>query len=617
MQIKLLLLLSAVYSVIVSSVIYHGPATSDYFRSEFNETVSNLPELSCDQSSYAYFGKTTDKIPVQYYHLTITAAMKVKYSESFIISTCCEFNDCQQDSFCNKHKINNWYQEYNESYDNTTYNQYCGESSLDTNLYILRVKQGEINFVDSVDDSISCQDRRKSYIDLENYVEGEYVVGVGGFSKNNGSYFIQLNCHHYSFPIIEQQFEPSTTDNISLECDTILSNKQLTDTKQVSYYTLNITQNTYLPITVSAHFSNNSTTSYIYLIKNSSETLSSYQLLEQSDSQIILNDIEYGEYYIVIQGYLNKPGIYSVSMRCTPPTTEPTPMPTTSPTFDETTDQVCVSGSALSSSNGKYKYFSWDSSVNGTIYYNGVTKRYLYPYIDELSALRGYRIGDNRINITQAYCNVTKTASNAILNVVDCFDNWQFQNNSIFTNDINMRLVSCNDVCVDGNLEHEFDGEYIWFTFSTTFNGSVYICPDCQYKDYDIYLYPEIYYGTYYWNIHDDYNSEYAYSYCEIGDADSLPANYVFNLDDCFWWKCLNLITSEWEWSIISTERCTTPSPTDAPGVISSTHDVSTDIMCASQSELSSVNGPYKYWAFVNQTNIFRNAQNDRYLFCM
>eukprot|EP01084_Bolivina_argentea_P238410 400541_1 len=174
-------------------------------------------------------------------------------------------------------------------------------------------------------------------------------------------------------------------------------------------------EDAYLPIAISS-YSNNSITPYMYLIKSESN---SYHLLSETNvfnnyfsSQIIVADIEYGDYYAVVQGYFNELATFSISMTCTQPSTEPTSQPTSSPIFDVETDRICASGSLLSSINGIYKYLN--STVNGIVFYNEATQLYLFPYVDELTQSSGYFIGDNT---TIAYCNISKTISNATLNV--------------------------------------------------------------------------------------------------------------------------------------------------------------------------------------------------------
>eukprot|EP01084_Bolivina_argentea_P193726 332340_1 len=601
---------------ISTSVVYDAPATNEYFRSQFNGSVANVRELSCNESSNAYFGTTSDVHPVEYYHLTITTAMKKKYAGSLAITTCCAPDFCQQDKVCDERILgdgkwkDNWYNQFNLSYNNISYDAYCGDSSLDSILYILRVKKGKIFLVDFVDDSILCQDRKKSYIDLHKYVEGEYIVGVGdtGVSQNNGSYFIQTKCNKYSFPMTEQQFDPFTADNKPLNCGIMLQDQTLTNTNPLEYYKLNSIKTSDVPITISS-YSNNSITPYMYLIKSESD---SYQLISETESfnddltsQIILTDVEFADYYVVAQGYFNEVSTYSISMTCSP-----TSQPTNSPTFDVETDRVCVTGSELASINGLYKY--WNSTVNGIVFYNEATQLHLFPYIDELSRSSGYMIGDDAtINI--AYCNITKNISNAILNAVDCFDNWKINNGSFFVNGSNMRLVQCNDICVSGNYRSRLDGTYRWKMFSTRFNGSIYFCEECDYFS-GAYLYPWVWPDRdYYWHIdNDDYADDYPYdtstrySDCFLGNNLNSAPFSSFDKNDCINnWRSWD---DGWFTDEMLADRCTTPFPTNAPTYPT---NAPTNRVCASSLISTSINGAYKYW----NGSVYYNIEKNRYLY--
>ena len=115
--------------------------------------------------------------------------------------------------------------------------------------------------------SSQCANTEKSYIDLLDYPEGEYIIAIAGFGQEYGSYFFQLRCSHYTFPLDAAQLKPFETDTVlELKCGRTLSDQQNTEISQVQYYQINITKSLLkrLPITVST--CSESYDSYMYAI---------------------------------------------------------------------------------------------------------------------------------------------------------------------------------------------------------------------------------------------------------------------------------------------------------------------------------------------------------------
>ena len=79
----------------------------------------------------------------------------------------------------------------------------------------------------------SCENKEKSYVNLSNLNVGEYILAIGGFKEEHGSYLLQLRYSHsqYSFPIVTHQLNPK--NNIGaiseLKCGEILSNQHNTE----------------------------------------------------------------------------------------------------------------------------------------------------------------------------------------------------------------------------------------------------------------------------------------------------------------------------------------------------------------------------------------------------
>jgi len=347
------------------SISYYGPLgyeATDYFEQELlNLNMSTLRELQCintieskysySSASSFYYENSKSDTPVNYFKLTLTSEMKEFYTSSLAISTCCDFDICNYDNETWQNQCNDAYQEYIfTTKSGTDYtDSYCGTNntiSLDTYVYILQSKKGQINVVGEQDDS-SCTNSEKSYIDLSNYDEGEYIIAVGPYGVEVGVYFIHLECVKYLWPIQEDQIDPpSNTSDIT--CGDMVKDK--VDTfDPVHYYTLDISEITYFPITI--NFSED-ITKYIIKAKESVNNAYDYEILASSadDFVFIFDDEElypHGEYYVVIQELALQSGDYQFTVSCGPaptesPTVEPTVDPTAFPTYLPTTDPTTL-----------------------------------------------------------------------------------------------------------------------------------------------------------------------------------------------------------------------------------------------------------------------------------
>ena len=183
--------------LLTSSQTYSGPTSVDYFRTAlFNVNISTLPGLwfmSKDVLPDPGIGavqiiydpsNTNINHPVNYYRINIDSSMK-SYGKIYITTDC--------DSLFSNFPISG-----------DPRPTACNSSSLDTVLYILkRTEYGEnfkIELMDVNDDltettypfNVSSTNQLKSYIDLFHYDEGEYIVAVGGYSLNTGSYYVSF-----------------------------------------------------------------------------------------------------------------------------------------------------------------------------------------------------------------------------------------------------------------------------------------------------------------------------------------------------------------------------------------------------------------------------------------
>eukprot|EP01084_Bolivina_argentea_P103646 185619_1 len=304
-------------NIAFSQIIYQGPETNSYFRNTFNASILNLSVLDCTNES-SLFHKTSSTTPVNYYKINITHSMKSAY-EAVLLSTCCP------PVFMDK------------------WSSYCNDTSLDTNIYVLYEKKGQINLLETSDDvdSTICNNEEKSYVNLLDYKVGQYIIGIGGYAQEHGKYYLKLECSSvaptqspilkYSFPIVKSEFDVHSNVNI-LECNDILHNETNTHEHLVSYYRFHISDDVYPPIVISTCPDSNIDGSngnhwlydtYMYIIYDYGDGV---VILKQSDiapslcnhksAEIDVSSLLNGEYYAVVQGYDNQIGNFSISMQC-------------------------------------------------------------------------------------------------------------------------------------------------------------------------------------------------------------------------------------------------------------------------------------------------------------
>eukprot|EP01084_Bolivina_argentea_P014751 27585_1 len=187
--------------------------------------------------------------------------------------------------------------------------------------------------------------------------------------------------------------------------------------------------------------------------------------------------------------------------------------------------KICIESSMTDAFDGEYKFLYFNVEIGGIIYYNTVVEKYLYP--------RSYQYvidGDAR-------CNFTNN-SQINLDVTECIGKWEIYYDNIWYNDIHMTSVDCQDVCLfSGDYNFIYDGViFSWIGFDALVRSNIYECTDCwgsgtQY----VYLF-----GThvwwldqYAWFIGPQYNESNGWMWCEIGAANEMDNEYVFNFDIC------------------------------------------------------------------------------------
>eukprot|EP01084_Bolivina_argentea_P172736 299190_1 len=381
----------------VCQSIYEGPAPIDYFKQSLNvSSIDQLPELRCwdewrdwnggknynthfgktnvSDISFSFFGETNISYPVQFYTMTITSQMKTKYKSTLHVSTACGLSELCLSPIFSKYFWNismeecgiyvsarSWERYHAEPpYSNdriSHYNEYCNLTTLDTVMYILHEKKGRVTLIESKDDCVSsdhCIIPTKSVIDLTNYQEGRYIIGIGGFGTEYGKFELQLVCEQMSFPITNEEIDPSSAILGELTCGTTLHNQSWTDDNTVVYYALNVTHLTYFPFRITVCVDEDySFDAYIielgklglhydvlikmdhtsYLNRNESSMCfhhhESYGMPAIITIHENINNIFVGNlYWVMLQPFINHAMGFAIHMECSD---APTPLPTNAP----------------------------------------------------------------------------------------------------------------------------------------------------------------------------------------------------------------------------------------------------------------------------------------------
>eukprot|EP01084_Bolivina_argentea_P264721 448524_1 len=130
----------------------------------------------------------------------------------------------------------------------------CSTSSLDTSLYILYKNGDRFILMDSIDDMFlsSCINPNKAEIDLSSYPVGEYIIGVGGYFNETGSFQIELKGNFYSSPLLpEDVLKDSKAVALApqLSCNTTVQGSN-TIYNPISYYKFELTDDLNGPIRI-------------------------------------------------------------------------------------------------------------------------------------------------------------------------------------------------------------------------------------------------------------------------------------------------------------------------------------------------------------------------------
>ena len=368
----------------------------EWFQREYNLNFLNPTELEttfCGSKR----DETTIDHAIQYYKFTLTAEMIATYTTKLYLTTCCVDIECE--SFYEDDGLFTLYDEDNIPYPNNSnytnssdlswyyrysylqrlvdectvdamgeeqYDMYCSDSRNDNNLYdtvlfFLQEHNDKVSIIKTDDDQWEvCSEGLKSYIDISNQAEGEYIIGIGSFYRGKvGTFTLNFVCEQYSFPLKEYQFKPREIQRLS--CNQPLTSESNTQQQAISYYAIQLSDDSYHPITISTCSDEIDTVTYLFVLFANSELdlyygIGEYYFMNSyinegncSDNDIrsdmlLLPEIDLSQlddhlpWFIGVQGWYNEPMDFTIEMTCDTgsPTNDPTQPPTVEPTLEPT-----------------------------------------------------------------------------------------------------------------------------------------------------------------------------------------------------------------------------------------------------------------------------------------
>eukprot|EP01083_Nonionella_stella_P312223 1116064_1 len=143
-----------------------------------------------------------------------------------------------------------------------------------------------------------------------------------------------------------------------------------------------------------------------------------------------------------------------------------------------TYNKFCASHSVSSDVDGTFEYSYSNWTANGSVYYNNEIDQYLFPWVEhhDTYTTTMYIIGKDPTEFrAHSYCLVSGSHS---FDPSYCTNGWisYHKSRQNWTDDTNMRLTNCNDICITGNTNSKsyVYGTYIWSGFDLSSDASIY-----------------------------------------------------------------------------------------------------------------------------------------------
>eukprot|EP01083_Nonionella_stella_P041337 112063_1 len=155
--------------------------------------------------------------------------------------------------------------------------------------------------------------------------------------------------------------------------------------------------------------------------------------------------------------------------------------------------KLCISNSMNSFWDGQYEWQYYDDNVQGSIYYNTKSNKYIYEYIEHNIGQIYYKYYIN--DYQQDTIMMTRCVDENITDIQYCVGNWQnhehVPHNSSYAwiKDANMTSSTCNDICTKamsysatypllkafiGTIPQ--DATFVWSHYNATKQSNVYYC---------------------------------------------------------------------------------------------------------------------------------------------
>eukprot|EP01084_Bolivina_argentea_P099793 179328_1 len=256
-------------------------------------------------------------------------------------------------------------------------------------------------------------------------------------------------------------------------------------------------------------------------------------------------------------------------------------------TFEGT--KICISNSYNFYWDGQYEWQYHDHQINGSIYYNSKSNKYIYEYAN--GKTREYYMNDYK----QDTISMTRCTSGNVTKITDCMGKWKREYNGTWHIDHTMISTFCNDICMNAMVEQPANARFVWLYHNITSDSDIYHCVECE---DDIYLYIS-------------YQSAGGSYQCQLQLNDLILDTFISeDNEDCMnaflWSNNPDLLLSE----------CVESNSNHALDTLSSLPIFQESEICVEKSYNSSLDGKYKwlYYDFAIAGSIYYNPHKKMYI---
>eukprot|EP01083_Nonionella_stella_P040735 110441_1 len=153
-------------------------------------------------------------------------------------------------------------------------------------------------------------------------------------------------------------------------------------------------------------------------------------------------------------------------------------------------NKLCISNSMNAFWDGQYEWQYLDGNVQGSIYYNAKSNKYIYEYMEQHVEAYYYKYYIN--DYQQDTIIMTRCVTDGIIDIQYCMGNWQnhvyvpHNNSYAWITDSNMISTTCNDICMNGMSYSRlidtipYKATFMWSHYNISKTSNVYYCIGCQ-----------------------------------------------------------------------------------------------------------------------------------------